>query len=480
MGTTGSEVADLLMALGLLLVAAHVVGHQFALLGMPRVVGEIAGGLLLGPTVFGALAPHAQSALFPEHGETAAVVGWTYQLGLLLLMFCSGTEMRSLFCRDEARVVGFVAVIGVVVPFCAGALLFRFVDASPLMGDAQSPGAVLVVFALAIAVTSIPVISRIMLDLGVIETSFARVVLGVAVLEDAVVYVVLAITLAAASVDEEQTGVPSLLGLEAGSASGLTFHVVATLTVFVVTLVFGARAFSWTLRQRWNLVARGNPIAYLMMVLFGGALACLALGVNPIFGAFVTGIAVSAEPAASVVRARESVRAFSFAFFVPVYFAIVGLQLDLARHLDVLFLGWFLVLACVVKTASVFAAAKLAGETSQAGWNLALATNARGGPCIVLASVTFGAGIISEDFYAALVMLAIITSLITGILLGRKVRSGEPLRGAPGPQRQAAAGEAGRPEPELVAAGEAPVLDRGQHRLRRTGVLRKLRARWAG
>jgi Kef-type K+ transport system membrane component KefB len=217
-----------------------------------------------------------------------------------------------------------------------------------------------------------------------------------------------------------------------------------------------------------------------MMVLFGGALACLALGVNPIFGAFVTGIAVSAEPAASVARARESVRAFSFAFFVPVYFAIVGLQLDLARHLDVLFLGWFLVLACVVKTASVFAAAKLAGETSQAGWNLALATNARGGPCIVLASVTFGAGIISEDFYAALVMLAIITSLITGILLGRKVRSGEPLRGAPGPQRQAAAGEAGRPEPELVAAGEAPVLDRGQHRLRRTGVLRKLRARWAG
>lgn len=431
MGTSGSEVADLLMALGLLLIAAHVVGHQFALLGLPRVIGEITGGLLLGPTVFGALAPDAQSALLPEQGETAAVVGWTYQLGLLLLMFCSGAEMRTVFCRTEARVVGFVAVIGVVVPFSAGVLLFRFVDASALMGDAQSPRAVLIVFALAIAVTSIPVISRIMLDLGVIETSFARVVLGVAVLEDALVYVVLAITLGAVSADDQQSGLASLLGLEGGSANGLAFHVVATLAVFVVMLGFGARFFSWSHRQRWNLVARGNQIAYLMLFLFGATLACLALCVNPIFGAFLAGIAVSAEPALSFVKARDSIKTFSFAFFVPVYFAIVGLQLDLVRHLDVVFLGWFLVLACVVKSASVFVAAKLAGETSRGGWNLALATNARGGPCIVLASVTFAAGIISEEFYAALVMLAIITSIITGTLLGRRVRSGEPLRDEP-------------------------------------------------
>ena len=239
MGTTGSAIADVLMPLGLLLLAAHVVGHQFAMLGQPRVIGEIAGGLLLGPTVLGAVAPEFQSSLFPDGGDTAAVLGWTYQLGLLLLMFCSGAEMRALFSRSEARVVGLVTVIGVAVPFTVGLLSLRFVDASSLMGDAHSRGAVIVVFSLAIAITSIPVISRILLDLGVIETSFARVVLGVAVLEDAVVYVVLAATLGA--VGTEQFGVPAALGLSPASTTGLVFHVTATLAVFACMLCVGAR-----------------------------------------------------------------------------------------------------------------------------------------------------------------------------------------------------------------------------------------------
>jgi Kef-type K+ transport system membrane component KefB len=433
MGTTGSDIAYVLMPLGLLLLAAHVVGHQFAVLGQPRVIGEIAGGLLLGPTVLGAVAPDLQSALFPDDGDTAAVLGWTDQLGLLLLMFCSGAEMRALFSRSEARVVGFVTVIGVAVPFTVGVLSLRFVDASALMGEAHSRGAVIVVFSLAIAITSIPVISRILLDLGVVETSFARVVLGVAVLEDAVVYVVLAATLGALGTD--QFGLPSALGLSSASTSGLMFHVVATLVVFASMLCVGARGFSWLRRQRWNMMARSNPIAYQLLFLFAGTLICLVLGVTPIFGAFLAGIAVSADGPASSGRARESIKSFSFAFFVPVYFAMVGEQLDLVRHLDLVFLGWFVVLACTVKAASVFVGARLAGESSRGARNLAIATNARGGPCIVLASVTFGAGLISAEFYSALVMLAIIKSMIAGALLGRAVRSGRPLRDEASPLR---------------------------------------------
>jgi Kef-type K+ transport system membrane component KefB len=449
MGTSGSDIAGTLMPLGLLLVAAHVVGHQFAALGQPRVIGEIVGGLLLGPTVLGAVAPGLQSVLFPDDGDTAAVLGWTYQLGLLLLMFCSGAEMRAVFSRTEARVVGLVTVIGVAVPFSAGLLAFRFVDASPLMGQAHSRGAVVVVFSLAIAITSIPVISRILLDLGVIETSFARVVLGVAVLEDAVVYVVLAATLGA--VGTEQFGLPSALGLTTASTSGLVFHAGATLAVFTFMLCLGAQGFSWLRRQRWNTMARGNPIAHQLLFLFAGTLACLLLGVTPIFGAFLAGIAVSGEASASSVAARESIKAFSFAYFIPVYFAMVGVQLDLIRHLDLMFLGWFVALACVVKAASVFAGASLAGESRRAAYNLAVATNARGGPCIVLASVTFSAGLISAGFYTALVMLAVVTSMVAGALLGRAVRSGQPLRDDPLPRRAPALRDrgtaGGRPAP---------------------------------
>lgn len=429
MALNGSETAHVLIAVGLLLLAAHGVGHLFTLVRQPRVIGEIVGGLLLGPTVLGALAPDVQARLFPPDGPTAVVLGWTYQLGLFLLMFCSGAEMRTVFRRGDGRVVGFVTVTGLVCPFVAGAVLFRFVDSAPLLGAAQSRPALLLVFSLAIAVTSIPVISRIMFDLGIIETSFARIVLGVAVIEDVVVYVVLALALGmVTSSTEEKFGLPGLMHFQAGSAESLAFHAFATVAVFVVVLTAGARGFRWSRRQRWNLVANGNPIAYFLVFIFGGTLLCLWLGITPMFGAFLAGIAASAGKGPRVTAARESIKSFSFAFFVPVYFAIVGLQLDLVRHFDPVFFVWFLVFACAAKSASVYLGARLGGEGRRGATNLAVATNARGGPGIVLASVAYSAGIIGQEFYACLVMLAIVTSLLAGSWLGRVVRSRQPLR----------------------------------------------------
>ena len=432
MQLSGADIAALLLAVGLLLGTAHAVGHLFTLMHQPRVIGEIVGGLLLGPTVFGTLAPQLQATVFPTEGPVAAVLGWNYQIGLLLLMFASGAEMRSVFRRGEGRVVGLVTVIGVVLPFAAGLLLFQVFDSTSLLGSAQNRTALLLVFGLAIAVTSIPVISRIMFDLGIIETSFARIVLGVAVIEDIVVYVVLALALGmVASSGGQEVGVPSLLGLEQGTTASMVFHVSATLAFFVVVLTLGPRSFRWSRRQRWNLVATSNPIAYHLLFIFGATLACVFLGITPMFGAFLAGIAASVGHGPRVTHARESIKSFSFAFFIPVYFAIVGLQLDLVRHFDLLFFTWFLLFACAAKAASVYLGARLGGESPRGARNLAVATNARGGPGIVLASVTYAAGIISQAFFASLVMLAIITSLLAGSWLGHVVRSREPLRDEP-------------------------------------------------
>jgi Kef-type K+ transport system membrane component KefB len=434
MSTTGPEVAHVLVALGLLLIAAHGVGHLFAVLHQPRVMGELTGGLLLGPSLFAALAPGAQAWVFPVAGSTAAVIGWSSQLGMLLLMFCSGAEMRSVLGRDERRVVAWVTVTGVALPFLAGIVAFRLLDPSTLMGKAQSETALLLVFALAIAVTSIPVISRIMLDLGVIDTSFARVVLGVAVLEDVIVYVVLALALGlAAAPGGTAFGLPGLLDLPSDSTPGMALHTAVTLAFFVVMLTIGGKAFSWSRRQRWNLVANGNLIAYHLILLFGSTLVCLLLGITPLFGALLAGIAASAEREATGWQSLESIKAFSFAYFVPIYFAAIGLGIDLVHDLDVVFFAWFLLLACVVKSASVYLGARLSGESRAGAGNLAVATNARGGPGIVLASVTYAAGIINAEFYAALVMLAVVTSMLAGTWLAHMVRLGRPLRDEPRP-----------------------------------------------
>lgn len=429
MTLAGTDVVRLLMALGLLVIAAHAVGHGFVLLRQPRVIGEIVGGLLLGPTVLGMVLPSWHAALFPDAGASAAVLGWSYQLGLLLLMFCSGAEMRTAFRPGESRVVGLVTVMGVTVPFLAGLAVFLTIDPGGLAGPAGNRTALTLVFGLAVAVTSIPVISRIMVDLGIIDSSFARVVLGVAVLEDLVVYVVLTLALGMVSAPGPAAfGLPALLRLEPGSGWGMTVHAVATAVFLATTALAGPSLFRWLRGSRWNLVATSSPIAFHLVFLFGSTLASLWLGITPIFGAFMAGIATSSATDAVSVEARESIKAFSFAFFVPVYFAIVGAQLDLVHSFRPWFFCWFLAFACAVKSASAYIGARLAGEPRQSSRYIALATNARGGPGIVLASVAFGAGIISEEFYTSLVLLAIVTSMATGSWLGRVVRSGKPLR----------------------------------------------------
>jgi hypothetical protein len=159
-------------------------------LSQPRVAGEILGGLLLGPTVLGLVAPGWQQALFHDGKATQAGLGIFYQLGLLL-MYCSGAELRSILSRRDGKATAGIAALGNAVPFLAGLGFLKLYDTDRFLGPAGNRTAFVLVFALAMAVTSIPVISRIMTDLGIMGTRFARIVLSVAVLEDLLVYVVL-------------------------------------------------------------------------------------------------------------------------------------------------------------------------------------------------------------------------------------------------------------------------------------------------
>jgi Kef-type K+ transport system membrane component KefB len=432
---TSLEIARLLAALGLLVSAAHGVGTIFAKLHQPRVIGEIVGGLLLGPTVLGALLPGAFRAVFPAHGPSASTLSAISQLGLLLLMYCSGIELRTVFHRGERVAVSVITATSVLIPFALGLALVEVVPTGHLIGGAHSTGALALVFALAVAVTSIPVISRIMLDLGILQTPFARIVLGVAVIEDTVVYIVLAIALGlAAHSSTDVFGVTQLIGLESGSAGFMVFHVAVTLLFFVFMLTVAPRLYAWALRQRLNLLRNSSPIGYQLVFVFASTLLCLALGITPLFGAFLAGVAASSVNEPKVSAARGAVKDFAFAFFVPVYFTMVGLQLDLLHHFDPVFFAWFLLFACTVKTASVYLGARIARETPVSALNLAVAMNARGGPGIVLASVALTAGIINREFYAALVLLVILTSLAAGTWLDRVVSGGRPLRPEPRPK----------------------------------------------
>lgn len=423
MPVSAPELTHILAALVALLAVAHVLGTLFARFRQPRVIGEIAGGLVLGPTLLGHWAPGAEARLFPASGVTAVVLGVVYQLGLLFLLFCSGAEIRSAFRQGESKTAGWVFTTGTVVPFLAGLALLRVLHLRSMWGPHGNSASFLLIFAISMAVTSIPVISKIMHDLKILDTAFARIVLGVAVAEDVVLYVVLAVALGLAQGSQGTlSGLPSLLRIHPGTPADMAYHVAATLTVLALALSFGPRAYRVSVHWRVNLIRKASPAAYPLLLIFAATLLCLLLGVEGFFGAFTAGIAVGATEQTSSAGLRP-IQGFSFAFFVPLYFALVGLRLDLLRGFNLAFFLFFLVLACTIKASSVYAGARLAGQASGSSLNLAVALNARGGPGIVVASVAYAAGIIAQSFYADLVLLAILTSLFAGSWLARVPRT---------------------------------------------------------
>jgi Kef-type K+ transport system membrane component KefB len=414
-----TDVAHILMALAALLLAAHGVGSVFVRFRQPRAIGEVVGGLLLGLTVFGYFAPSAQSWLFPSTGATPTVLAAVNQLGLLLLLFITGTEIRRVFHRKERKTVGAVFLTGMIIPFVAGVGILQVVNLHRMWGPNGNTKSFLLVFAIAMAVTSIPVISRIMHDLGILDTTFARVVLGVAVLEDLVLYVVLAVAIGYAGAQAGSLfGLPAALNIAGGSNADMVYHVLATVAFLAVSLMVGPAAYKWIGGLKINLIQRASPIGHQFTFMLLLTIAALGLGIEAFFGALVAGIVVGSterEPS----EATQALTSFALAFFIPIYFAMIGLGLDLVHGFSILFFIGFLLAACVIKAISVFVGARVAGETSGSSLNLAVAMNARGGPGIVVASTAFAAGIISQPFYAVLVLLAIVTSLAAGAWLDR-------------------------------------------------------------
>ena len=285
---------------------------------------------------------------------------------------------------------------------------------------------------MAVAVTSIPVISRIMHDLNLLPTRFARIVLSTAVIEDIVLYVMLAVALSLVQTASSGAfGIPVALDLHTITQNSV-YHTIAAVVFLVVALSLGGRAYKALGSLRANVLARRSPIAFQLLWMLTMSAAALALGLVPLYGAFTAGIAVaSADGSLATRQDRNALAGISFGFFIPIYFALIGIQLDLIHHFNPLFFAGFLVFACIAKAVSVYLGARLSRENRFTSWSLAVALNARGGPGIVLASTTYAAGIINQTFFVSLVMLSIVTSLLAGSWLERIAsRLGAPARQA--------------------------------------------------
>ena len=420
---SNADLTTIFFLLLALVATAQLLGWLFVRLRQPKVVGEILAGVVLGPALVGRL-PFA-SGLGHAASQHKDILDFVYWLGLLLLMFLSGAETQQLFTREERREVGWLTIVGTGIPFLLALVLGPWLIHPSLAGPNGNRLSLIIILAVGVAVTSVPVVSKIFADLRILHTRFARLVLGVAVLEDIGLWLALAVATA-------------LAGRTALDPRHMAYHLGATVVFFALGLTLVPRLVKRINKARFNVIARHAPVAYAMAVLLGYCVVAGAFDVSLVFAAFLAGFAVVHKKRRLFADALEAIGKVAFGFFIPVYFAIVGLKLDLIRGVSLWMMVAFILGSCIVKILSVSLAGRFAGFRGLDLVNLAITTNARGGPGIVLASVAFDAGIISPKFFTTLVVAAVLTSQVAGAWLDYVLRKGWPLLTPNSPSEPAA------------------------------------------
>jgi Kef-type K+ transport system membrane component KefB len=395
--------ARLFLDLALILVLAHAAGALFARLRQPPVIGEIIVGILLGPTLLGALPGDPSAALFgPQVRDALQVVG---QVALALFMFTVGWSLDTSILRRHRRTAAAISFTSALVPFALGVAI-----AVPLHRT-HGGGVDFLPFALFIgasmSITAFPVLARILADRGLAHGRLGALVLTAAAVDDVLGWILVVLVLAVLA--------------SAGAWDGA--RVVVELALFVLALLVVVRpALAHVLRARRTMVAadRGGTAALLVAGTLGCAGITELIGLHFVIGAFAFGLVVPRElsGAAAIADARVRIAAVA-ALLLPAYFVLPGLNVDVTSLTagDAGELAAVFALACAGKIGG----AVLAARARRVGWHDALAIgalmNTRGLIELVVLTIGFEHGVLDRRLFTVMVLMAIATTLLTGPLL---------------------------------------------------------------
>lgn len=385
-------------------------------LRQPQVIGEMMAGVLLGPSLFGALAPGAQEWLFPEASQP--ILSNVAQLGIGVYMFLVGLEFRT----DDFRARGITAVAicaaGILVPFVLALggtpWLLQFPG---LFGPQVSRFDATLFLGSAIAITALPVLARILQERGLAHTSLATLSLSAAAIGDAVAWCVLAMVLASFR-SSNSIAILAIFGGMALSAA---------------VILLGPRLLAPLGRRAEREAAAGEPLspgllAAALMAFAFAAFVSDAIGLHTVFGAFLVGTAMPRGVFAR--RIRAVLEPLTLVLLLPVFFAYSGLHTQLQAVNTPALLGITLAIlgaSVLGKFVACWAAARACGERHGPALGIGALMNARGLTELVIINIGLSAGIIEAPLFSMLVLMAIVTTLMASplfeLVYGRAARA---------------------------------------------------------
>ena len=425
------DVLQLVIQLALLLGFARLLGELARRIGQPAVVGEILAGVILGPSVLGALIPGIAAIWLPASPVQAQLLETVALIGVMLLMVVTGFETDLGLIRRRAGTAVGVATGGLLLPFAAGLALGWWFP-TDLLGDPDQRLVFALFLATAMAVSAIPVLAAILLELRLMRRDIGQTMLAAGMVDDLAGWAVLGVVIALA---------------EGGGGFGTIGTTVLTVLLFIaVTVVVGPLLVNRTIRFVHRASGTSHRFLTVTLVLvFAWAAFSQALHLEPVIGAFAMGILLG-RVRRLPVSVAESLESMALGVFAPIFFAVAGLKVDIVAlaepRLAALTLA-VIAVAVVGKLAGAYLGGRwLAGADHWTGLSYGIGLTARGAIGIVVATVGRSLGIITQDVFSMIVVMAVVTSLFTPPFLKVALRRVAP-----------AADEAARLRREEAAAG---------------------------
>lgn len=398
------------------LLAARSGGYVARRLGQPRVIGELLAGVALGPSLLGQVWSGGFEWLFPPSQRQAGLLLGLAWIGIVLLLGISGAEVDQTTVRRFGRAAATTSVGSLVLPLLFGAGIGYVVPAS-FIGDDGRRTVFVAFFAVAFAISSLPVAARVLGDLGFNERPFAQLALGVATANDIVGWLLLGVVVGVAN---DGTF----------SAGPLVTAVIAVVVLSGLVLRFGSRLLDRVddaVRRRDGGPTAEASVVVLAVVAIGTITH--AVGIEAVIGAFIAGVAIG-ESRLGASSGFRSVELMTNAVFAPLFFAVAGLRVDLSELASWSVSAWataVTVAAIVAKVVGSYVGARVGRLDRRDALGLGITLNARGALEIVVATVGLALGIIGATAYTIIVVMALVTTALCGPLLVLVVKPVEPI-----------------------------------------------------
>jgi Kef-type K+ transport system membrane component KefB len=399
-------VSYVFLDLAVIVVVARLFGRLALKVGQPAVVGEIIAGILLGPTLLGALPGDLDTKLFPP--DVRPFLNVLAQLGLVLFMFLVGLEVDLSFIRGRERIAVSVSLSSIILPFALGVLLASFLYASHSVvnGDTVTFLAFALFIGVSMSITAFPVLARILTERGMHRIPVGVLALACAAVDDVLAWALLAVVVAIVS---------------AGSLVGVA-KIIALTIIFALVMFLVVRRLLTALVTRYERFGRLTP--EMMAVVLVGILASSwiteEIGIHFIFGAFIFGVIMPRQHAAALTHdIVDRLEQVSVLLLLPVFFVITGFNVDLGAIDATGLVELLLILLAAIagKFIGAFAAARLQRVPRRQATALATLMNTRGLTELVILNIGVQLGVLDGEMFTLLVIMAIVTTVMTSPLL---------------------------------------------------------------